>query len=271
MPIVSHVAEILPPYARMHEACEKLKSFSSALVALSGGVDSGLVLKLAVEALGTNHVVAATARSVFFTQEEMESAKAVARQLGVRHCWLEMHPLEDANVAQNSVERCYFCKRNLVLALTELKTRLSLDVILDGSNADDALAHRPGRRALREGNIYSVLAETGFSKQEVRASSRHWGLPNWDRPQAACLATRIPHGEALSASSLERAGRAEAALRKLGLRVFRVRHHGSIARLELEQEAFALLADAAFRAQCISAVQEAEYLFVTVDLKPYST
>jgi uncharacterized protein len=199
----------------------------------------------------------------------MESAKAVAKQLGVRHCWLDMHPLEDLNVVQNSLERCFFCKRNLVLALTELKAQLALDVILDGSNADDALEHRPGARALREGKVYSVLAEAGFSKQEVRAGALHLGLPNWDRPQAACLATRIPHGETLSAAILERVARAEAALRQLGLRVFRVRHHGKLARLEIEREAFALLADTEFRAQCIRAVQQAGYFFATVDLQAF--
>jgi len=262
-----HLVESPLLKARMQEACEKLKSFSSALVALSGGVDSGLVLKLAVEALGTQHVVAATARSVFFTQEEMESAAAVAKQLGVRHFWLDMHPLEDADIAQNSAERCYFCKRRLVLALAALKAQLSLEVILDGSNADDLWEHRPGRRALREGNVYSVLAEAGFGKQEVRAGARQAGLPNWDRPQAACLATRIPQGEALKASSLERVNCAEAALRQLGLRVFRVRHHGHLARLEIEPEAFARLANAEFRAQCIQAVRQAGYLHVTVDLE----
>jgi len=269
MSALSQVANSVPPHARMREACEKLKSFSSALVALSGGVDSGLVLKLAVDALGAHRVVAATARSVFFTQEEMESAKAVAGQLGVRHCWLDMHPLEEADIAQNSLERCYFCKRHLVEALTALKAQLALDVILDGSNAEDALEHRPGRRALQEGKVYSVLAQAGFSKQEVRAASLHAGLPNWNRPQAACLATRIPHGEALDAATLERVGRAEAALRQLGLQVFRVRHHGNMARLEIESKAFAWLVDAEFRAQCIRAVQQAGYLFVTADLEAF--
>ena len=267
MSALSQVATSLPPHARMREACDRLRAFPSALVALSGGVDSALTLKLATEALGVNHVVAATARSVFFTQEEMESAKAVAQQLGVRHCWLDMHPLEDADVVQNSLERCYFCKRHLVAALVELKEKLALGVILDGSNAEDAGEFRPGRRALEEGQVYSVLADTGFSKQEVRAAALHWGLPNWDRPQAACLATRIPHGEALSASNLERIARAEAALRPLGLKAFRVRHHGEVARLEIEEEVFARLADEDFRAQCIEAVQQAGFLFVTVDLE----
>jgi len=251
----------------MQKACEKLKSFSSALVALSGGVDSAVVLKLAVEALGADKVVAATARSVFFTQEEMESAQEVVSQLGVRHCWLEMHPLEDADVAQNNVERCYFCKRRLVAALRELKTQWALDVVLDGSHAEDALDFRPGRRALEEGKVYSVLAQAGFSKQEVRACALHLGLPNWNRPQAACLATRIPQGEALNVLSLERVARAEAALRQLGFGAFRVRHHGDIARLEIEQESFARLLDAEFRTQCIRALQEAGYRWATVDLR----
>jgi len=253
----------------MREACEKLKPFSSALVAFSGGVDSSLALKLATEVLGTSHVVAATARSAFFTQEEEESAKAVAEHLGIRHVWLQMRPLEDADIVKNGRERCYFCKRNLVIALKALQAQLALDVILDGSNAGDVLDHRPGRRALREGNIYSVLAEAGFSKPEIRACALHLGLPNWDRPQAACLATRIPYGEALSASVLEQIACAEAALRQLGLRVFRVRHHGETARLEIEEAAFASLANAEFRAQCMDALQKVGYRFITVDLEVF--
>ncbi|MCL2178665.1 MAG: ATP-dependent sacrificial sulfur transferase LarE [Proteobacteria bacterium] len=269
MPKRTQATESLWGQPRLREVCEKLKPFSSALVALSGGVDSGLVLKLAQEVLGSKHVVAATARSAFFTQEEMESAKVVAEQLGVRHCWLEAYPLEDADIVKNGWERCFFCKRNLVRGLKELQAQLALDVILDGSHAGDELEHRPGRRALREGNIYSVLAEAGFSKQEIRTYALQLGLPNWDRPQAACLATRIPYGEALSASTLERIACAEAALRQMGLREFRIRHHGEIARIEIGQEAFASLADIEFRAQCIRALQAAGYRFATVDLEVF--
>ncbi|MCL2011565.1 MAG: ATP-dependent sacrificial sulfur transferase LarE [Cystobacterineae bacterium] len=269
MPVSSPPAPGLLLQRRIEEAYEKLKPFSSALVALSGGVDSAVALKLAVDVWGASKVVAATARSVFFTQEEEESAKAVAAQLGVHHHWLDMFPLEDADIVPNSVERCFFCKRNLVFALKALQAQWGLEVILDGSNAEDALEHRPGRRALEEGQVYSILAEAGFSKQEVRASALHFGLPNWDRPQAACLATRIPHGEALSALGLERIARAEAALRRLGLKLFRVRHHGEIARLEIEEEAFALLAEPEFRLRCTQALQAAGYRFATADLESF--
>jgi pyridinium-3,5-biscarboxylic acid mononucleotide sulfurtransferase len=244
----------------------RLGGLQSALVAYSGGVDSALLLALAVEALGPR-AVAFTALSPAVAPDELEGARAVARQLGARHVEKVSHELEDPRYAKNPVNRCYFCKTELyTLAVTEARA-LGLNAVVSGTNADELRDYRPGLKAADEHEIVQPLAEAGLTKAEIRELSRELGLPTWDKPQQPCLSSRIPYGTEVTAERLQQLAKAEMALRKLGLREFRVRWHGEIARIELgEGEMERLLP---VRAAAVEALKEAGFHYVSVDLEPF--
>jgi uncharacterized protein len=255
--------------------------YGSALVAFSGGVDSTLALKLVADELGPREepeapadkpgVLAVTARSSVLPAEEMASAVALAREFGVAHEFLDTEALNAANwYGSNPPERCYICKKGFFSRLAESATARGFACVVDGENADDLKAtDRPGRRAAIECGVRSPLAEAGLTKADVRAISRELGLPTWDRPANACLATRFPHGGALTPERLAAVGRAESALRALGFRQLRVRVHGDIARLELEPGA---IAEAATRAAEIARIlTENGFRHAALDLDGYRT
>ncbi|MBK7860164.1 MAG: ATP-dependent sacrificial sulfur transferase LarE [Archangiaceae bacterium] len=247
-----------------------LRTRSSALVAFSGGVDSAFVLKVARDELG-ERAVALTAISPSVAPDEAEEAKALALQLGARHVLVDSHELDDPRYAKNPTNRCYFCKTELYTLCEKKRAELNLEVVLDGFNADDKKDHRPGHQAAREHAVSSPLAEAGLTKDEIRAWSKRLGLPTWDKPQLACLASRLPYGTQVTVERLTQVGRAEKALRGLGLSVFRVRHHGDVARLEVSAAELPRLDDAAFRKAVDQAVKACGYTFVAVDLEPFRT
>lgn len=178
---------------KLEQLRARMRGYGSALVAFSGGVDSTFVLRLAVEQLG-ERAVAMTALSASMSEDEVAEAKALATQLGARHLTVESKELDDPRYAANPTNRCYFCKNEL-FTLTEM-TRVAegLAVVLDGFNADDKKDHRPGHQAAREHRVVSPLADAGLTKNEIRAWSQRLGLPTWDKPQLACLASRLPYG-----------------------------------------------------------------------------
>jgi uncharacterized protein len=212
----------------------ELAQLGSACVAFSGGVDSSLVLAAAARALGPARVVAFTAVSATYLPEELQTARALAAGLGVRHVVVETHEFDDPAFTGNPRERCYFCKRELVAEMVRVAAETGCAALVDGANLDDLGDQRPGMRATAEGGVAHPLLAAGIGKDEVRRLSRELGLATWDAPQQACLASRIPYGEAITVQKLEAIAAAERVLRELGFRQCRVRHHGSVARVEVE-------------------------------------
>ncbi len=246
----------------------QFEGVGDVLVAFSGGVDSSLVLAAAVRALGPEHVLAVTAASPTYIGEELAAAAAVAEELGVEHVVLETREFVDPRFVANSRERCYWCKGGLLDALGGMAAQRGA-VLVDGANADDPGDHRPGLRAAAERGILQPLLKAGIGKSEVRRLARDLGVATWDAPQQACLASRIPYGSPITLEKLAAVAAAEQALHALGFRQCRVRHHGDVARLEIES---AQLARAfAMRAEIVAAVRAAGFVYVALDLEGFRT
>jgi uncharacterized protein len=240
-----------------------LTDFDHVAVAYSGGIDSTLVLKVSYDCLGEG-AVAITAVSPSLPARELEQAQAIARQIGARHILINSQEVADPRYLENTPSRCYFCKSEVYTQLVQRATELGITALVDGSNADDAGDHRPGLQAARQYGVRSPLQEAGFSKEDVRQLSRQLGLPNWDKPAAACLSSRIPYGTRISIAMLSQVEQAERALHDLGLGQLRVRHHDQVARIEVEVKDFdRLLAN---RQAILAAFQQIGYQYVTLDL-----
>ncbi|HEY6101566.1 MAG TPA: ATP-dependent sacrificial sulfur transferase LarE [Anaeromyxobacter sp.] len=252
--------------AKLARMKEEIAALGSALVAFSAGVDSTLVLAVAAEVLGSR-AVALTAHSPSVPQAERAEARALAARLGVRHLERESHEQDDPSYVANPEDRCYFCKRELYRLCGEAARAEGIAAILDGFNADDRRDHRPGRRAAEERAIRSPLAEAGLTKQEVRAWSEAYRLPTWDKPQMACLASRIPYGTPVTPERLAQVERAEVGVRALGFRELRVRHHGDLGRVEIGEGEL----ERAFtrRAEIAVAVKAAGFRLAALDLEPF--
>ena len=239
-----------------------------ALIAYSGGVDSTLVAKIAYDVLG-DRAIAVTAVSPSLLPEELEDAQVQAAEIGITHKIIDTHEMDNPNYTANPVNRCYFCKSELHDTLKPLATQLGYPYVVDGVNADDLRDYRPGIQAAKERGVRSPLAEVGVTKAEVRQLSQQLSLPWWDKPAQPCLSSRFPYGEEITIAKLQRVGRAEIYLRRLGWQNLRVRSDGDTARIELPPEKikeFVLTMDLQ---AIVAAFQSYGFVYVTLDLEGY--
>ena len=255
----------------MTEKTEKLlavlRGYGSVAVALSGGVDSMTLAKAACLALG-DKAVAVTAASELLSREEHEDAVQGASAIGIRHVLLPAEDLAYEDVRRNDRERCYYCKRHRMEKILAWAAEEGIAIVADGSNISDRGDYRPGARALQELGIRSPLAECGFDKEDIRKLAQAWGLAVWDKPSAACLASRVAYGLELTAERLQRIDEAERFLRKLGVKgQLRVRDHGNLARLEVAEGRLPLLLE--HRAEVSGRLKDLGFAYVTLDLTGY--
>jgi pyridinium-3,5-biscarboxylic acid mononucleotide sulfurtransferase len=260
----------------MHRVEERLRElerivapYGSALVAFSGGVDSSLALAICARTLPKERVLAVTSNNETYLPSELDLAREFAASLGVEHLIVNTRELDNPDYASNPKERCYFCKSTLYSDLRRIAGERGYACVVDGANADDEGDYRPGRKAAKELQVVSPLSLAGVGKAEVRHLAKHLGLPSWDKPALACLSSRFPYGQEITAEKLAQVARAEEFLREQGFRQVRVRHHGEIARLEVGPEemerAFAL------RDRIAAELKEAGFLYVALDLSGYES
>jgi pyridinium-3,5-biscarboxylic acid mononucleotide sulfurtransferase len=245
-----------------------VRDLSSVLVAYSGGVDSSLLMKLAVDELG-DRAVAVLASSPAYPESEQEEARTLARSLGARLVEVSTAEVELDAYRRNNPDRCFHCKEELFETLEPVRRDLGLDHIAYGATADDEDDHRPGHGSAVRRGIRFPLLEAGMGKAEIRAAARRLGLPNWNKPSFACLSSRIPHGTEVTVEALRQIESAEAAIKALGFTQVRVRHHGDVARIEVEPAEIARLVSE--RERVVSALQSAGYRFVSLDLEGYAS
>ena len=260
--------ELLSKY---EELKDYISSFGSVGVAFSGGVDSTFLLYAAHEALG-DKAVALTAASCSFPVRELNEAKKYCGDMGIRHIVVESEELSIEGFSQNPKNRCYLCKRELFEKFLKAAETEGLEAVAEGSNLDDNGDYRPGLTAVSELGIKSPLRHIGFTKEEIRILSKHFGLPTWDKQSFACLASRFPYGETISEKKLGMVDKAEQYLLDLGFRQLRVRiHGGNMARIELMPEDFSEFMRDDIRDKVYEKLKEIGFIYVTLDLKGYRT
>jgi uncharacterized protein len=247
---------------------ERLKCYGSLLVAYSGGVDSSLLLKMAHDVLGCK-VLAVIAASETYPEAECRDAEKLAKSLGVKYRIVKTSEFEDDRFISNPPERCYYCKKELFTKLVNIAKEEGIAHVADGSNVDDLSDFRPGTNASKELGILSPLREAGFTKADIREASKELGLPTHNKPSLACLASRIPYGTKITKEILHKIDEGEKYIRSLGVGQVRVRHHGNLARIEVDKEHLPLLIEEGAADEIEKKFKSLGYAYVTIDLQGY--
>ncbi len=257
---------------RLEEKINKLKEIlwdlRSVVVAFSGGVDSTFLLAVTSEVLGKN-VLAITAASPMIPTWEIKEAKKIARRLKIKHKLIKTSPLEDPSLKHNPKDRCYICKKGLFVKFLDLADKYGYQYLVDGTNFDDLKGYRPGLKALKELGVRSPLAEAGLTKDDIRKYSKKIGLPTWDSPALACLATRIPHGEEITELKLKQIDQAEEFIRSLGFKQVRVRYHFPIARIEIYPEDISRIIGSPTRNVVVERLKAIGFGHIVIDMEGY--
>lgn len=255
---------------RKFEQLERdLRELRSAVVAFSGGVDSALVLKVAVQTLGRDRVLAVTGRSASLPSAELATVQSLAAELGADHEFVETAEFDDPHYRANPANRCYYCKTELYSRLTRLAGERGFNSVISGANADDRGDFRPGLQAAAEHHVRALLAEAGITKAELRRIAAELGLSVHDKPPSPCLSSRVPYGEEITPEKLRRIDDAEAFLREQGFRECRVRHHGNLARIEVPAAEIARFSDRELRTRVEARLREIGYQYVSLDLRGF--
>jgi uncharacterized protein len=249
---------------------ELLRELDSVVVAFSGGVDSTLLARAARDALGERAVLV-TADSETYPASELDEARRLGALLDMRHLVVRTEELQNPEYARNPVNRCFFCKEELFARLAPIAEREGCRALVYGANMDDLGDHRPGMQAARERGVRAPLIEAELWKEEIRTLSRELGLPTWDKPSFACLSSRFQYGDRITAEKLRQVDAAEAFVRSLGFRQFRVRHHDRLARIEVSHDEIARLWEDGRREAIVKRLRELGYVYVAVDLAGFQS
>ena len=254
--------------AKKQRLMQRLRGLDHLLVAFSGGLDSTFLLAAAYEALG-DRVLAVTAEGVLFPSWEVEDAVAFAREKGIDHVVFSFQAMEVPEFASNPPDRCYHCKKALFETLVHMAREKGIHHIAHGANVDDLQDYRPGSKAAKEAGVLAPLVDAGLGKEELRFLSKEMGLSTWHKPSMACLASRIPYGDAITEKKLRMIQEAEQFLAECGLNQFRVRHHGDVARIEVSPQDMGRLIEKKLRRKIVDRCRKIGFLHVSLDLEGY--
>lgn len=241
------------------------------LIAYSGGCDSSFLVKVASDILGKRNVMAVTATSATYTKAELDNSKKFTRRFGIRHIMIKTEEVSNPSFSKNPVNRCYWCKKELFSKLKDIAKKYNINHIADGTNLDDARDYRPGSLAKTQYGIISPLKEARLTKQQIRQISKKIGLPTWNKPALACLASRIPYADPITEKKLRKIEDAENFLKKQGFKQVRVRLHGDIARIEVPRCEINKLNKSSLRDKIIKNFKKLGFIYITLDLEGYRT